>query len=235
MMTNDAPTISSSSPFSPREAISFGWARTKEHMGLLVQLALLSLAVGIAQDRLRQIGGLLPWLFGLLFQVFGVVLSMGWIRMSLGLHDGKPMRLADALRVTLPGFFSYALAVAAYGLIVAFGMILLIVPGVLWALKYCLTGFLVVDKDANPLAALRRSAALTEGRRSELLVLGLMLLGINLLGALALGIGLLFTVPTSALAAAYAYRRLLGAAPAADAVAPGGPQDMVSGHPIPAT
>lgn len=222
--------------FSPRAAISYGWSMTKEHLGLLVKLALLSALVGIVQDRLQRIGGVAPWLLGLMVQVFGVVLSMAWVRISLGLHDGRPVRLSDAMRVTLPGFFSYALAMAAYGLIVAVGLVLLIVPGVLWALKFCLAGFLVVDKDLNPLAALRRSAALTECQRKELLVLGLMLLGVNLLGALALGVGLLVTVPTSALAATYAYRRLLGAVPAADAVTPeaGAHQDLVSGHPVPA-
>jgi len=57
---------------------------------------------------------------------------------------------------------------------------------------------------------LRISLQLTRGRSGPLLLLSLFLLGLNLLGAAFLGLGLLVTVPVSALLCAHAYRALGG-------------------------
>jgi len=60
-----------------------------------------------------------------------------------------------------------------------------------------------------------RQSRITEGQRANLLLLGLTLLVINLLGAILFGLGLLITVPVSALAAIHVYRILRTAADAA--------------------
>ena len=52
------------------------------------------------------------------------------------------------------------------------------------------------------------SGVLTEGVMWNLVLFWLMLAGINILGMLALGIGLIVTIPLSWLATAYVYRRL---------------------------
>ena len=57
---------------------------------------------------------------------------------------------------------------------------------------------------------------MTKGRIGELFVFGLALFGINLVGAILCGIGLLFTYGITAIAVAYAYRTLRG-----EPVAPG--------------
>jgi uncharacterized membrane protein len=69
----------------------------------------------------------------------------------------------------------------------------------------------VVDKKLDPIGALRASGRLTESHTRDLFWFGLWLLAVNLLGALAFGLGLLITIPTTAFAAVHAYRRLLAA------------------------
>ena len=72
-------------------------------------------------------------------------------------------------------------------------------------------GFLIVeDPTLGPTDALKKSQEMTKGRLGELFVFGLALFGINLVGALLCGIGLLFTYGITAIAVAYAYRTLKG-------------------------
>jgi uncharacterized membrane protein len=60
----------------------------------------------------------------------------------------------------------------------------------------------------GPVEALKQSGALTQGAKWNLFLFGLLLCGVNLLGALVLLIGLFATIPTTMVATAYAYRRL---------------------------
>lgn len=159
---------------------------------------------------------------GLASLVIGQIVAIGLTRISLRICDGQQPEYSD-LYNGLPLFFKYLLASILYGLIVAAGLILLVVPGIMWAVRFGLFGFLVVDQGAGPVEALLRSSALTQGARWNLFVFGLMLFGIVVLGALALVVGLFLAVPTALVAAAYVYRRLLAQAPgvAAPGPAPG--------------
>src|SRR6185436_5778799 len=68
--------------------------------------------------------------------------------------------------------------------------------------------FVIIDQRCDPIAALRESRRLTAGRKSQVLKLGLLLLATNILGAIAFGVGLLITIPTTTIAAAHVYRWL---------------------------
>jgi uncharacterized membrane protein len=133
---------------------------------------------------------------------------MGLITISLKLIDGSKAELGDLFsRVHL--FFKYLGGEILYGLIILAGLVLLIVPGVLWALKFALVGYFIMDRELGPVEALRKSAAATAGAKWNLFLLVLLLAGINLLGALALVVGLFATIPTTVVAVAFVYRRLL--------------------------
>jgi len=55
----------------------------------------------------------------------------------------------------------------------------------------------------------RQSSGMTEGVKINLLLFGLWLILINIAGALALGVGLLVSIPTSLMATVFVYRKLL--------------------------
>lgn len=200
--------------FSRKEALLYGWGIMKTHLGLFVPLCLLTWLVSAISGALQRpapgpFGGGSKWLLGLAIQLFGVVLSMGWIRVCLLLHDRREASLARVFEVSLPLYLNFLITMTIYVLVVALGVVLLVVPGVLWGIRYGLAPFLVIDQGLDPWTALRRSGDLTEGAKEELFLFGLLLLGVNLLGAMALGVGLLASVPTSMMALAYVYRRLL--------------------------
>ena len=62
-----------------------------------------------------------------------------------------------------------------YGLIVFCGMLLLIVPGLIWGLRYIMWWFAVADRGLSGRAALRLSGKITKGHKGKLLVVLLMM------------------------------------------------------------
>jgi uncharacterized membrane protein len=75
---------------------------------------------------------------------------------------------------------------------------------------FMLTPFIVIERAFGPIEAMKESHRLTYGHKWKLLGFTLLLLLINLLGALALIVGLLVTIPVSTLAFVHAYRVLGG-------------------------
>jgi uncharacterized membrane protein len=82
------------------------------------------------------------------------------------------------------------------------------------ALMFMFTTFLVIERELGPIEALKESNRITRGHKWNLLGLLLMLILVNLLGVLALIVGLLVSVPVTMLALTHVYRVLGGAAEA---------------------
>ena len=192
-------------PFSSSEALRFSWKKTTENLKPLLIIG----AVGAILALLNGSGtrsGLGP-LLGLAVQVLQIAVILAYVRVALKLHDGQPVDVSHPADL-LANFLTFLLTSVLYGLIVAAGFILVIVPGIVWGLKFAYAPFLVADKKLDPLEALRESSRLTQGVKWPLLVFALLMCAVNLVGAIAFGVGLLVTVPTTFIAAAFVFRRL---------------------------
>lgn len=193
------------------ESFREGWRAMKQ---FFPQFALLGLATAFVSALIDAIAA--PSSPGELFgrgllrvvlQLIQVGLGMVWVRFALDAdHLQKPE--PQEVRPLLGMYFDYLIASVLYGLMVAVGLVLLIAPGLIWAARYGFFPFFLIDQKVDTLTALRRSAAATKGITGQVMVFGLLCCGINLLGALAFGFGLLATVPTTAVAAAHVYRRI---------------------------
>jgi len=192
--------------FSTTSAISHGWELTKQHfVSLFLALGVLTLfleALGGGAQR----GG--QGLFHLVLQLASLLVTMGWWRIALRLHDGTPASLSALTELEPTRVLYYFLTVLLFWVAVTVGLVLLIVPGILVASRLFLAPAIVIDDNVDPIAALKRSYELTEGHTVQVIVLGLFLAGLNFVGMLLLGLGLLATIPTSFLAVVYVYRRL---------------------------
>jgi len=80
-------------------------------------------------------------------------------------------------------------------LFITLGLLLLVIPGIYLAVSYLFAHFFVWFYDVDPYEATRMSRKVTGGNFSQILLLCLILAGINILGAIAFGVGLLLTVP----------------------------------------
>jgi hypothetical protein len=161
--------------FSTEDVLRTGWNRTMANLRPLLGLGAVSAVLVLLQSALREPGGGPPGLRGLFSLAINVVqvgLSMVWIRTALRLREGRPPDLAQ-WRDVLPRFFSYLLASVLVGLVVAVGLVLLVVPGVIWGLTFGLAGFAVMDQGLDPLEAMRESRRLTDGVKGQVLVFAL--------------------------------------------------------------
>jgi hypothetical protein len=192
-----------------------GWRLFKSRASVfVVSLLLLFLswvALEIAVVFLHRLG----------FAVW-LVLHLVWLflfsGMLVGLHvmalksvDGGIPRIVD-LFGSLERGPAYLLALGIYCLAVCGGLVLLIVPGIYLAIRYCLFAQVIPDTSASALTALRKGAALAHGNWAPLGALFLIAFLLNIAGMSLLGIGLIISFPVSLLAIAGFYRSLQPAA-----------------------
>jgi uncharacterized membrane protein len=107
-------------------------------------------------------------------------------------------------------YVTYLVASFLYGIGVAFSLVLLVVPGIMFAVAYWFYGFIVVDTGSDPISALTEARALSKGKRWPLFGAGLMAILVHILGVMAFGVGVLLAIPISYLAAGHIYLQLRG-------------------------
>jgi uncharacterized membrane protein len=199
--------------FDSGEAISFGWEKMKKYFWFFVGLVLLTcIFEAIPSSIANSFKGkivVLYVLFTIAAWVIQMIVKMGVIKIVLDIIDKGEANLGT-LFSGLNNLGNFIFGSIIYGLIVFGGLILFIVPGIIWAIKYQFFSYLIVDKNLSPMEAIRKSGEMTAGNKGKLFGFGLLLALINLAGAICLLIGLFATIPTTMVAMAYVYRKLIG-------------------------
>ncbi len=197
--------------FSIEEAIRFGWKTTTSNFGFLVKvivsIALIYIVTGIIRDSFKDMSALNS-LLSVLFWILHIVLDIGLIKIALKFASNQKPILED-LYNHYPLFWKYLGGAILTFLIVFGGFILLIIPGIIFGIRLHFVSYLIIDKGLGPIEAIKTSWKITKGNVWNLFLFGLALMGINILGALALVIGLLWTIPTSSIASASVYKKLV--------------------------
>ncbi len=201
--------------FSKSEAIKFGWEKMKANFWFfvitLIIVTIIQFIPNIFGGFKGQNGSRIGFsvvVISILAIFIKMVVDMGLLKIALEVNDNKKPEYSELYK-NYPLFIKYFIANLLYGIIVAIGFVLFIVPGIIFALKFQYFGFLIVDKGLGPIEALKKSWEMTKGVKWNLFLLGLLLGLINIAGMLALLIGLFATIPTTLVANAYVYRKLL--------------------------
>jgi hypothetical protein len=199
--------------FSIDEALKFGWNTMKTNFwfffGVLIVAWIVVYVPSLIANLLRDKSSLLYLIFMLVSWAIQVIVSIGLIRISLKFIDGGKPEFNDLFR--FQGFFwRYLGGSLLVGLIVVVGILLFVIPGIVWAIMFQFFGFLIIDKNLSIMDSVRQSGSLTKTVRWKLLGFGLLLMLINYLGLIVLLVGLFATIPTTMLAHAWVYRKLLG-------------------------
>lgn len=209
-----AHAIVEAEKFSIKEAIGFGWDAARGSLGFFVGLqitaGLIYLVPEIVSGALERAG-----LSGLNLGVrlidffLAAVVSLGlYYKIPLNFCDGIQSKIAD-LFLQYRFFFRYVFATFLYALISAGAGLLLIFPGIYLAIRFSFYGYFIVDRNSGIMESLKRSWRVTRGSAWKLFVYSLVVFGLNILGVLALGVGLFATIPISIVAGAFIYRKLL--------------------------
>ncbi|WP_339925032.1 DUF975 family protein [uncultured Cyclobacterium sp.] len=122
-------------------------------------------------------------------------MTLGLALFSLSIARNQYVRLQQIF----DGFQNFGTALGAYLLIIIFvilWMLLLIIPGIIAALSYAMTFYIIADDpNIGPLDAIDKSKQMMNGYKMKLFLMFLMFLGMALLCILTLGIGFLWFIP----------------------------------------
>ena len=213
--------------FSIGSAVDFGWETFKKRPWFFVGSSLVILLLNVAAGAVTGVidAGLTGSvdkstpISSIADLVLGTFINMGVTAFYLNAYDNPDTVSLASLWHPQP-FWKFLAASLLLGLAIVIGFLLLIVPGVIFTLMFMFATFIVVDRELGPIEAMKESKRLAHGHKWALLGFVLVLALINLLGVLALGVGLLVSIPVSSLAFVHAYRVLGGRAVPDAAMAP---------------
>lgn len=196
-----------SQSFSIKGALQEGWELTKVNIGFLVVYQIILF--------------ILMWLFGESQGNWRLapIHFVGWVIIMLGKMGfyHSALLLTKGLKPSFNQFYSnwrlllsWIIAGILFGIMFVIGLILLIVPGLMvWAI-FGLYPFFILDKGSGPIEALQQSAEATKGIRWQIFLLFLACAGLDLLGLLCFGVGLLIAAPITLIALTSVYRKITG-------------------------
>lgn len=198
-------------PFSIGDAIGYGWNAYWKNVGPLVVITLVIWLINVVFAFITfPIDSFVArFLIQIVGWVVGLILAMGLIRATLAVTRGETPDVQMLFQTErLP---TYLVASIIFGVLAGIGFLLCIIPGVIVMTFFGFFGYVIVDAgEESPIEALRRSQQLVSGNFGTVLGLAIVLVLINMVGALLCGVGLLFTAGITAVTWAYAYRALSG-------------------------
>jgi uncharacterized membrane protein len=173
-----------------------------------------------------------PWGFVLFALIYFIVLAIisyprgiGWLA-AAAIHEplvaGFIIVSAKILQEKTPTFgdffggfqFRYFLPLVLLGVVsrvlITIGLILLVIPGLYLAVSYIFATLMVVDQRLDFWPAMEQSRKTVTPRWFSFFVFLLLLVLVNIAGILALGVGLLVSLPVSWCALVAAYADLFG-------------------------
>lgn len=135
-------------------------------------------------------------------------MNLGIVIFSLCLSRNQEARLEQIFE----GFNNFGTALAAYLLMALFTilwMLLLIIPGIIAALSYSMTYYILADDNSiSARDAINKSKIMMDGYKWKFFCLGLRFFGWGLLCILTLGIGFLWLIPYASVSIAKFYEDL---------------------------
>ncbi len=191
------------------EIIQKGWKETKKSfwffvLVIIIYFGLIELVSFILRKLIiSDIGAFI------IILIVYVWLTIGLVIISLKKAKGEATDILDLFR-GYPYLASSMGATLLYFLMVCAGLFLLIFPGVIWGVKYAFYQYFIVDKKMKALDALKASGKMTLGIKWDLLGIFIVLNIIEILGFLALIIGIFWAFPVALIASAVLYLKLVG-------------------------
>lgn len=170
---------------------------------------------------------IVPYVGDVLSLVVSGPMTLGWAVFALALSRNDNPRL----ELIFDGFQRFGTALAVYLLVALFVLLwslLLIVPGIIAALAYAQTFYILADnRSLGALDILRTSKEMMRGNKWKFFCMGLRFVGWALLCILTLGIGFLWLFPYVAISTAKFYDDIRdNVHSAGTAVPPPAPQGM---------
>jgi len=208
----------SSHKLEKRGLVKKAWARFKEEPGTIIFGFFVAQLIGNALGQIGQyiqpenvVSSVLTFILIIAGMALSIWMGLGAINFSLKGIRGEEFDIEDIFAIRSGKIIWPAIGASILmWFAIVFGFIALIIPGIILTLMFMFTFFIIVDNkgEIGAVEAMKESARLTKGYRWQLFLLGILLFFVNILGFLALIIGLLVSGPVTFLTMAYAYEHL---------------------------
>src|SRR3972149_11496408 len=173
----------SSKYFSKSEAINFGFETAKKNLffyfSLFVICAFLILAYAVLQMILVSNFGILgSFITGVVNWVVTASITLGFVNIALKLIDKKKVEKKDLFFQDWGLVFMYIITNVIRQIIIIVGLILFIIPGIIFAIKLQFVDYLIVDKKMG-IDSLSKSWNMTKGVKWNLFLFWILLALVN--------------------------------------------------------
>ncbi|MBN1852899.1 MAG: hypothetical protein JW829_09250 [Pirellulales bacterium] len=201
------------------EVLGRAWAIFKSQAGLLIGMSLLVMVINAIMeggfDIMDKQGGqgvapeFSKQLTRLLIFIVTVFLEIGQTKIILDICRGRPTSIGHLFSGG-PHLLPILGAGILYALMVGFGLLLFIIPGIVLAIMFGRYYYLIIDRKTPVLDAFSISRQITAG--NKWIIFGLWLVGILLIiaGLLACCVGIIVVIPYIRVAGVVAYLMMSG-------------------------
>lgn len=185
--------------FSKIEILKFSWNIFKNNIEFLIKLSLIIILIefiiGIPllfknKTQFNNLSLIVLIIQSIISFIWFVIQQIGLSKISLDLCYYQKSKLSE-LFYHYRLFFKFLIGTTLYWLIVLVGILLFIIPGIIWAIKFQFYPYLIIEKGLNPIQALKRSSQITKGSKWDLFIFTLMIFGITL-GIMLIGLIIIF-------------------------------------------
>ncbi len=202
--------------FSPKEVFMFGWSKTKQHAWFLALTFIIASIVSSAVAHVHLISAIVNIMVTLSVTSISIVIARNhdftFKDLYTPLLSARRVLKFAALSV-LYGFFT----TVGFSLVALMGnnpvavlsaLVILVLPGLFVAVRFLFYPYIVIEHDHASLADLiKMSYKMTQGHFWMLTAFLLLIVGINLIGAMLFIVGLAVSIPVSIFAVAHMYNR----------------------------
>jgi hypothetical protein len=168
------------------------WTSFVELLVISIVYMVLSGPVGVVQWQVDSLGWWMAplALFAISYGIFVAgPIGYGVKGVFLKAVRGERIEVKDIFAVFQRNYWNAVVANIVVGIIVGLGMVMLIVPGIIFACRLAFVPYLVVDREMDVMDALRVSWDMTRGYGGQIFLMGILSIFVVLAGLLCLVVG----------------------------------------------
>ncbi|MGB1696835.1 MAG: DUF975 family protein [Thermoplasmatota archaeon] len=179
-------------------ALKQGWTNMWPSFWVLLAMTLILMIAEAPGQSAQYLGGAAAAVLGIvggLFAIFLVIpLQMGATHAHLAVSRGEKAEFSSLGYAFSRRYFPSIGVSLLVALIVAVGFVFLIIPGIYLAVKLSQTSFRFVEDEMGVIEAMKASWEDTKGHWWPIFGMGFLTIGLFILGALALGVGIFVAI-----------------------------------------
>ena len=213
MSEDNAKTANNSIVWAPRVGSSYsnGWQQLKQYFLELLLITVIGIVIaapfGIFRDDVEVVGAgaAVLGIFGFAYSLLiAQPVDYGISFASLRAARRDKLEIKDMF-AAFKNYVNVVLANLLTGAIIIIGLVLLIVPGIIFACKLAFVPYLVIDRKMEAIEAVKESWRMTGGHAWKVFLIGLLAIPISIAGLICFGVGIIFALMWIRLAFASLY------------------------------